>query len=154
MSGTLLESCEQGEEEGRRGSEFEGAEHVGLVGLHKGLGLILNKKEGRFQQGNNMIHIAFNKITDCCVENGLQVGKNRSKETTWEAISMIQVRDDGGLHQHGGSQRQGGRSRGSGCILYKVRRWSQEDLLTDWIRDVREREESSFLPWTNRAAIN
>lgn len=59
MPGTLLESCEQGGEEGRNGSEFEGAEHVGLVGLHKGLSLILNKKEERFQQRNNMIRYSF-----------------------------------------------------------------------------------------------
>lgn len=41
----------------------------GLVGLHKDLGLILNKMEGRFQQGNDR---GFNKITGCCVKNGLQ----------------------------------------------------------------------------------
>lgn len=55
--------------------------------------------------------MGLNKITSCYVENGLQVGENRSKETSWDAISVASVRDGGDLDQHGNSQGQGDRSR-------------------------------------------
>lgn len=45
-----------------------------------------------------MISLAFEKNhSGCCIENRLQRDKTIGRETRKEAITIIQVRDDGGL---------------------------------------------------------
>lgn len=57
----------------------------------------------------------FHKIPGCCAANGLQVDKNRNRQTNWEPISVIQVRDNGAaLDQHGSIR---GREKGQGEVV-------------------------------------